>query len=286
MKITNEQGLPKPFVDACRRQRRYDPKTYSVTELLKGTAEIILSRRHDAEMTDDAANRVWAVFGSAAHSILEQGEESAAQIKENRLSADIDGFTVTGQFDLYDADTHTVTDYKTVSVWRVIFKDWDSYRKQLIAYCWLLHKAGFEADKGQIVALIKDHSKSKAKRERDYPKYPVYTISWEFTAEDFEQFEAWLHSKIADIKAAISTPDAELEPCAPEERWAKPTKYAVMKKGRKKALKIYDDRTDADIHALGVGGYVEERKGTDTKCTDYCACCNFCKYWQENHRED
>lgn len=286
MEITNEQGLPQPFVDACRRQRGYRPGTYSVTELLKGTAEIVLSRRHDSEMSDDASNRVWAVFGSAAHGILEQGAETATQIKENRLSADIDGCTVTGQFDLYDSETKTVTDYKTVSVWRVIFKDWDGYRKQLLAYCWLLRKAGFEADRGQIVALIKDHSKSKAKRERDYPKYPVYTISWDFAEEDFEEFEVWLHGKLDDIKSASCLHDDELEPCGAEERWAKPTKYAVMLKGRKRALKLYDDRAEADIHAIEAGGYVEERKGADTKCEDYCPAAPFCRYYKETHGEE
>ena len=284
MRITNKLGLPQPFVDACYSgDRRFDDRTYSVTELLKGTTEILLSRRHDAEIEDDVADRVWAIFGSAVHSILEKGSETDTQIKENRVYETFGGYRITGQFDLYDDATGTVTDYKTASVWKVIYDEWDDYRRQLLAYCWILRQYGFDARNGQIVALLKDHSKTKAKREAGYPPYPVHVKRFTFTDGDFEEFSGWLRAKFADIEEKRHMPDGELPACLPEERWHKPGKYAVMKKGRKSAVKLYDERAKADIHALEIGGYVEHRPGRDGKCEDYCSCCAFCKHWRENH---
>lgn len=279
--LTNKLNLPAPFVDACDRERRFDDKTFSVTELLKGECEILLTRRHADEITQDVSDMVWLIFGTAVHSILERGRETDTQLKENRVYMDFpDGYRVTGRFDLYDDATGTVTDYKTASVWKVIYDEWEDYRKQLLCYCLLLRSMGFNAHRGEIVALLKDHSKSKAKRESGYPPYPVYIRKFEFTDEDFETCAQELVSKIVSIHDLEGVPDGELPPCTPEERWRKPSKYAVMKKGRKKALKLYDDPMDAEIHALEVGGYVEHRPGVDGKCADYCPVKEFCSYYK------
>lgn len=284
MKVTNKLGLPEPFVEAVKSSWRYTDKRYSVTQLLKGTREAILERRHRDEIEQDVSDMVWLIFGTAVHSILEKSQETDTQLKENFITADMpDGYTMSGIFDLYDDATGTVTDYKTASVWKVIYGEWDDYRTQTLAYCWMLRKMGFDAKRGQIVALLKDHSKGKARRESGYPPYPVYTVAWDFTEDDFNGFEAWAVRKFEEIAEAEKLPDDELPICTPEERWFKAGKFAVMKKGRKTAVKLYDDRTDAEIHAIEVGGYVEERKGRDGKCPEYCSACQFCSYWKENY---
>ena len=58
MKVTNVMGLPKPFVEAATSDHEYTEGRYSVTELLGGTCEAILKRRHSDELTDDVADRV------------------------------------------------------------------------------------------------------------------------------------------------------------------------------------------------------------------------------------
>lgn len=280
MKITNKLNLPAPFVDACS-VREPVPGTYTATELLKGVREIILNRRHSGEIERDASEMVWAVFGSAVHSVLEAHAERPEEIKETRLAVDCGGATVSGQFDLYDAATGTVTDYKTASVWRVIYDDWGEYREQLMTYCWLLEQSGFPASRGRIIALLKDHSKTKAERERGYPPYPVYVKEFAFTDEDLRAVGERIADKVAEIKRAEALPDDDLPLCSDGERWHRPGKFAVMKQGRKKALKLYGERTDAEIHALEVGGYVEERPGKDGKCDGgYCQCREFCSYWR------
>lgn len=279
--ITNKLNLPAPLVQAASDTRELKPKSYSVTEILKGTREIILSRRHRDEIVEDASDRIWLIFGTAVHKILEQASETDTQIKEGRIEADMgDGYELTGIFDLYDDETGTVTDYKTASVWKVIYNEWDDYRKQLLAYCWILHRMGFKANRGRIVALLKDHSKTKANREAGYPPYPVYTVDFQFTEDELEGFGEWARRKFEEIRAAESVPDGELPQCTADERWYKPGKFAVMKEGRKKAVKLYDDRAEADIHALEIGGRVDCRPGRDGKCDGYCRCREFCEHWR------
>ena len=281
MKLTNRLNLPAPFVDACKQQRRYKQNRYSVTELNKGACEIVLSRRHWSEIEQDVSEMVWAIFGTAVHSILERSQETPDQLKENFIYGEFGSDTVTGIFDLYDDSTGTVSDYKTVSVWKVIYGEWEDYRRQLLCYCLLLRMMGFDARSGEIVALLKDHSKTKARRESGYPRYPVFVKRFEFTKDDFGECSEWIRKKLAAIGSAMTVPDEDLAPCSPEERWAKPDKWAVMKKGRKKALKLYDTKAEAEIHAIEADGFVEYRKGEDGKCAEYCAVHDWCPYYKK-----
>ena len=137
MGITNKLGLPQPFVEAVSKEYQYKEKQYSVTSLLKGTCQTILERRHSSEIEQDVSDMVWLIFGTAVHSILEKAQESETQLKENWLCIDVGEFKLSGIFDLYDEKTKTVTDYKTASVWKVIYNDWEDYRKQTLIYAWM-----------------------------------------------------------------------------------------------------------------------------------------------------
>ena len=299
MNITNTLNLPQPFVDAASSDHRYADKRYSVTAVLKGTREAILQRRHDAEITSDVADMVWAIFGTAVHSILESGEESNTQIKENKLVMDLpNGYQLSGIFDLYDDATGTVTDYKTASVWKVKFGCWDDWkpkdgefddwRKQTLLYCWMLRQIGFDAKRGEIVALLKDHSKTKAKIH-EHPPLPVWQIGWDFAEEDFVWAEEFIAGKFAEIERCESLSDGELPLCTQQERWGDNDKWAVKKKNVKRAARVFDDRNAAFAlrdelqESTGKEHFVELRKGTDRKCVDYCSACEFCTYWQENY---
>lgn len=281
--ITNKLNLPQPFVEAARNDHAYTPKRYSVTSVLKGTTEAVLQRRHAEEIVTDVADNVWAIFGSAVHSILERSTETPSQIKEGYLTYDHpSGYTLSGVFDLYDAETETVTDYKTASVWKAVKNDWDYYRRQLLLYCLILRHNGFKASHGQIVALLKDHSKSKARHDRTYPQHPVVVVSFDFAEEDFERAEHFLDVKFTEIEIAERMDDECLLPCSLRERWATPRKFAVMKKGRKSAVRLYDTQKEAEERAEkeGAGFYVELREREDRKCQDYCSVSKWCTYWQ------
>lgn len=294
MKITNELNLPQPFVQAAERDYKYTPKRYSATTILKGIREAILERRHFDEIEKDVSDEVWAIFGSAVHSILEKSQETSTQIKENKLVIDMpNGYQLSGIFDLYDDATGTVTDYKTCSSWKFAHKEFDDWKQQLLIYCWMLRQIGFDAKRGEIVAMLKDHSKGKARTSTGYPKHPVKKLSWEFSDYDIESIELWLNRRFLEIEKAEQLDDDNLPICTKEERWHKDEKWAVMKKGRKKAVRLYDNPNDAckrveeeNSKAKGAPYSIEHRPGTDQKCLDYCSACEFCSYYQNHVKED
>lgn len=287
MHLSNELNLPSPFVDAAKSNHRYKPNRYSVTEVLGGTCEAVLKRRHGHEVTEDVADRVWAIFGTAVHKVLEEAKHGPSQKAEKWLCVDIGEYELSGILDLYDADTKTVTDWKTTSVWSVMFKDYESWRTQTLVYCWMLRQNGEDARKGEIVALMRDHSMRKAQFEPDYPKHPVVKFEWEFSDEDFEGVAEKVGHWFAQVSRQEKRPDEELKPCSEPERWHKPDKWAVMRRGKKKAVKLFEDKESAVEHMdwlanqpsnKGKGLYVEHREGEDTRCESYCAVSAFCPH--------
>ena len=286
MKITNNNNLPQPMVEAVTREYTYKPKQYSVTTLLKGTCQAILERRYGHLIEQDVSDMIWLIFGTAVHSILENAQETDTQLKENYLLIDVNGYKLSGIFDLYDEATKTVTDYKTATVWKVIYNDWEDYRKQLLIYAYMLRKIGFECDKGEIVAVLKDHSKAKAKVDKSYPPYPVHKVQFKFTKKEFEEIEKFIFEKFVNISIAEQTKTEKLEPCTSEERWETPTKYAVMKQGRKTALRVVDSEEEAKKYMEWKGvtekdHYIEVRKGECKRCNDYCSVNQFCPFYRK-----
>jgi hypothetical protein len=286
--LTNEFGLPQPFVDAATSHHEYKPNRYSVTELLGGTCEAVLKRRHQGEGEEDVADRVWAIFGTAVHKVLQEAEASQDQIQENWLCVEIDGlcpkYELSGIFDLYDDSTGTVTDYKTCSVWKLQVGDFEDWRRQTLMYCWLLRRAGFDASNGEVVAIMRDHNMRKAKTERDYPKHPVMRVEWHFTDDDIRSIEEHIYGWFHAVHEQGYRADEELWPCSPDQRWHKPDKWAVMQTGKKRAIRLFEDEEQAGeymdqlIEKNGARYHMEFRQGEDTRCQSYCSVAQFCPY--------
>ena len=287
MIITNKLGLPQSFVEMAKSDFTTDPKTYRVTSLLKGIRETILEKRHANEIEQDVSDMIWLLFGTATHGILERQQEQGHEIKESRVSIDIGGYKLSGQFDLYDSDAKKITDYKTCSVWKVIFGDYKDWKRQLLIYAYMLKRIGFEVNSGEIVAIMKDHSKREAKYKAEYPKLPVQVIKFEFTEDDFEEIHIWLNDRFQDIAVFEQLSDDELPLCTLEERYNSGDKYAVMKKGRKAAMRVLDNKEEAERWMNSNGGdAIETRPGEDKKCIDYCSACEFCSYYKNNVKKE
>jgi hypothetical protein len=175
-----------------------------------------------------------------------------------------------------------ICDYKTASIWKVKFNDFDDWYNQGMIYAWLLAKNGFTVKKCRFIALLKDHSKSESIRDYQYPKNPVYVYEFDVTFLNLLKIEKFIKDKVREYVRCSALEDKDIPPCTPDERWDKATKYAVKKEGRKTAVRLLDDATDAETMAaeLGKGHYVEKRLGESTKCLGYCLCCEHCNYYQ------
>jgi hypothetical protein len=280
MKVTNVMGLPQAFVDAVSVERHNEKGCYSATTILHGACETILQERHYDEIEVDASDSIWAVFGSAVHSIFEN--QNTGTIKEAFYSVPVSHSKVTGRVDSYDPQTQTLHDFKTCAVWKIIYQDFDDWYKQGMIYAWLMKQSGLNVKRCQFIALIKDHSKSKAKTDASYPQSPVYVYQFDITETALAEIETFIKTRIADLEANENTPDNELKGCTPEERWSKGDSWAIMRTGRKTALKVCKSEEEANALLKELGGdSIEFRKGEDVRCESYCNVCKWCPYYKK-----
>ena len=298
MIITNKLNLPQPFVDAVQSDYKPTPHQYSATTILNPTRQIILQRRYNEKITQDVADMIWMLFGTALHSVLENSKEEETQFKEEYLKQDLGildeslkGFYLSGKADLLDVLRKRMTDYKTTSVFKIQKKDYEDWRKQLLIYSWLFIKIGFEVDNAEIVALLKDWSSTKAKVDKSYPQLQVQKVPFKFNKKDFDEIEQFIINKFKELKQYEEVKDEDLPMCSMEERWNDGNKYAVKKKNNKRADRVYDTREEAVNHINNIkeelrkNFVIEERLGEDKRCLEYCSCCKFCPYYKEKYEE-
>lgn len=288
MKITNSMGLPQALVNAVSVERHNKPGEISATTLLKGCKEFLLNDRHWDEMTDDAANRIWSVFGTAVHALFEKQKDNT--FHEEQLKVPMGKWTVTGTIDSYDLEQGIVVDWKTTSVWKAVYKDFDDYKRQGLIYAWLLQKNGLSCKKARFILMLKDHSATKALTDSSYPQTPVFVYEFDVTPEMIEETEEFIKVKLEALSDFMNMSDDDIPPCSPQERWTEATTWAVMKPGRKTAVRVFEDSAVANAFLETQPPkdkcYVEERKGADKKCEHYCLAAPFCNHYKMTHKEE
>ena len=200
MKVTNYLHLPEAFVKAVSVERHNKAGCYSATTLNKGTKEIILQERHWEEFTTDASDNVWAVWGAAVHELFEKIQDD--NFHEEKFDIQVSKSHVTGIVDSYDMKNGIINDWKTASVYKVMKGDFSDWYKQGMTYAWLLRQSGLDVRRCRFIALLKDHSKSKAAIDRSYPQSPIFVYDFDVTAEKLELEGKRIFAKVAEIEKA------------------------------------------------------------------------------------
>lgn len=285
MKLTNNHNLPQTFVNILKRDKYSKGKSdISVTELISAPRIVQLRKKHWDELEEDVSDRIWAIFGTAIHAVLEHGKEDNHVI-EQRLHAELDGWHISGAIDLQrlEDDGIIVADYKTTGVWAVMNdkKDWE---RQLNIYAWLVEKVRKVPVKGlEIVAIIRDWNRRDAQIREGYPETPVKVLDipmWTFQErENFIKERIKLHSD-ASFASEVGQ---DLPLCTPEDMWEKQSVFAVRKTGNKRAKSICNSLEEAQAMAeeLGKDYEVEVRPGERTRCASFCQVKEQCKQWKE-----
>ena len=238
----------------------------------------------------DASEGINMLFGTAVHNIFE-GKQNEDELAEEYIKVQVnDLYKISGKFDLYNIKNEEITDYKTCSVWKIKFKDYDDWRKQLLIYSWMLIKSGFNVKSAKITALIKDWKKTELKlakiKGESYPETPIVNISFDFFEDDYEEIEKWIVNRFNQIQNAELLNDDDIPICSEEERWYTGDKFAVMKGNNKRAIKVCDTEEEAEEYLkLDSSYHIEYRKGINKKCEDYCNACEFCNYYKEYVKE-
>jgi PD-(D/E)XK nuclease superfamily len=284
MKITNQFNLPKPFENIARNPTYSKGKAHiSATSLLNSPKIITLLKKHDADLTQDVADMLPSIFGSAMHYIVEKGADENNLVEE-RFHAELDGWHVSGAVDLQvvDSDGIHIKDYKTTSVWAVM-NDKPEWEQQLNIYAWLIAVNKKVTIKSlQIVAFLKDWSKKEAERKPDYPQKGIAMV--DIPLWTFEEQEAFIKGRIAKHSAAefAMETNAELPDCTPQEMWEKPPVWAVIKQGNVRAKSLHDSPELAEIakKELGSEYEIQIRQGERTRCKDYCLVNKWCNQYK------
>lgn len=273
MNITNVYNLPEALVRAVTNDPYRSGGDISVTKLIDAPQVRQLQKKYGGAVVEDVSERIWSLLGQAVHTILERaGEEDHVKVEE-RLYAEVNGWQVSGQFDRMDLNGTTLDDYKVTSIWSIKGKiEWE---RQLNCLRWLAHQNGYKVDRLRIVAILKDWKAAEAKVKPDYPKVPVAVI--EVPVWDLSETYDYILGRVAAHQAADA---GEIAPCTDEERWFTGTKWALMKPGGKRAIRIYERKEDAG--QIPDGTVLEERPGIYRRCTDYCAVSEFCDQWKQS----
>lgn len=285
MKLTNKYNLPQTFVNVLNRPTYTKGKAHlSATEIINSPRIVQLKKIHWDNLEEDVADKVWAIFGTAIHAVLELGKDDH-HIIEQRLHANVDGWDISGAIDLQrvENDGIIVADYKTTGAWAVMNEksDWE---QQLNIYAWLVEKVKkVPVKKVEIIAIIRDWSRRDAQVKEGYPEAPIKVIDvplWTFEQrENFIKQRIQLHSNA--LFAAETSED--LPECSPSEMWEKPAYWAVRKIGNKRATAVLDteDKAQAKIEELGKGYEIEFRPGERTRCANFCQVRDFCSQWKD-----
>lgn len=280
MQITNKQGLPETVVNAILRDT-YDKgdSDYSCTELIDPPRITLLKQRHADEIVKDVTDMLWMLFGKLGHVLAEQAGADNAIIEE-RLFAEVNGRKISGASDIgqWVLTDGKITDYKFTSVFTAKSKDripdWEAQQN---IYRWLFGQYGFEVKALEISAFYRDWRPGEALREKDYPpRAEIIPLKVWDLQDTFE----YIYSKVGFLKQSEDMPDDKLPICTPAQMWEKPATWAVMKKGNKKASKVFKDEIDAInwwANQFNAKEYsIEVRPGKRVRCEGYLDVATFC----------
>ena len=285
MNITNNHNLPQSFVNFARNDKYSKGQSdISVTTLIDSPRVRLLREAKSSEMTSDAADMIWPLFGTAVHHILESTSEDEGVILEERLYATVNDWILSGAVDhqKVEGNSISITDYKVTSVWSVIHGkiEWE---QQLNCYAFLSQKnKGMKVKSLQICAILRDWNRREAERRDDYPQAPVILVD----------IPLWPDTKrIEYIKERVEMhQDAQINfdlaqmfpPCSDEERWKRGEAWAVKKKGNKRAQRVFDNEASAGEFMKDKENLeIEHREGEYVRCKgDYCGVANFCSQFK------
>lgn len=286
MKITNRHNAPSAIVNnVMNDEYSRGDSDISVTQLLTSPRIVLLQRVNEDNMETDVVDRIPSMLGTAMHKVLEKGA-NPGEIVEERFFYTILGVKVSGAVDLQipKADgAWEINDYKLTSVYSVMADKWE-WVAQLNMYAYLMRMAtGRRATTLKIVAILKDWSRKQGEFKPDYPQAPLVMVDIEVWSD--EKQEAYIQERVRlhDSNAKSLDSGGPIDDCTDDERWLRGEKFAVMKKGRKSAVKLFENKDDANDwvrEQSDEGLTVEHRPGDPVRCAgNYCGVAKWCKQW-------
>lgn len=299
--ITNKLNLPEVFYNAVKNDG-YNPgdSDITVTQLKDPPRMIALKKKFAGKLSEDCSDRGYALLGQAVHAILERAAEPEAVV-EKRYYSEILGWKLGGQIDHFKGGI--LTDFKVTSSYVVkghLAGEKNDWNCQLNALAYLLRENEIEVKKLQVLALLRDWSKMEVLRDYsgNYPRHQIQVIKIPLWSHSTAR--EWVTERIGYHQKALT----KLPLCTAGDRWKRDDKWAVMKEGRKSALRVLDRQTVAvdwavdNGHAewestdlslpdykLFKGISIVHRPGEAIRCQNYCSVADHCTQFQGEENE-
>lgn len=255
-----------------------DPRRMGVTALCDSPLVRTLGIKYYDKVQEDPADKLWALYGTALDTIVKANNRLG--MVDMKFEYQLDDFLLVGKPDIYYPSSGLLVDLKVTSVWN-LQKPKKEWAFQLNVYRYLMAKLNpnFKVTSLEIHGIGRDWRQNEFLRYGgDYPSKPFVMI--DIPMWDLDETGDIIREHARDHKM---NPERE---CTDEEKWSKPDQYAVMKKGRKSALRVLDTNEEAyawinsNGHTLGAGGItICKRKGENVRCNSYCAYNQFCPYY-------
>ena len=198
---------------------------YSATEIVKPRQCVYLERNFPYYTTPES--NLWSVYGTALHKVIETGLDENNDflfknryIYEKRFDVKVNGATLRGTPDLYDTQTKTLWDWKTVKYYYtgkfLLEHNWDesTYREQLNIYRTFFFP---KAEHLKLKLLVRDHN-YRMKKECPSPSVTI-TVPIMGESEVREFVSRRLEESLED-QETCSPP-----PCSEKETWFKNGRY-------------------------------------------------------------
>lgn len=281
-----------------------DERTISATELLKSTRQIVLSRRVDlAQVTPNLNSLIASRIGVAIHDAIRLSWVNPTRIKalealglpahkyvvnpvgpvpagmidvrtEQRTDKVIDGWTVSGEYDLVIAGQ--LMDTKTTKGFVIQKRLHDAkWKMQGSIYRWLNPEV-ITDDSVVIECVVLDWTAGDAASSPEYPQQQW--VSLRLQLKTIQETESFIRTKLAEITRHLDTPEPDLPECTDEDLWREAPTYAYFAnpEATGRSTKNFDTQHDAYMHLAEKGkGRVDTRPGKVKACA-YCSAASLC----------
>jgi hypothetical protein len=143
----------------------------------------------------------------------------------------------------------------------------------------------------KILVRLKDWKARKARLtgQDDYPPCPVHIV--DLPLWNVGKAQEYVLERIKEQEDNQENPRV----CNKRERWQRDATFALMKKGRKSAIKLYFNKDQAEAalnwcmeegrRKPGESFYLEERQSEPVRCLDWCGVWQWCSFGIEARKK-
>lgn len=286
--------------------RKFNPKEFSATELLKPIRSIVLTRQlasrqnqGSVDVVDLVASRVGhSVHAAAEISWIEHREQAFKNLDlpknlidnlninpnkpnednsndiyiEQRYTRPIGNYQISGKFDFVVSGV--VEDIKTTKTYNWINGSNDKkYAQQGSIYRWIVPQIITE-DYCNIHYMFTDWKQHLMHGAPDYPSSPIKTRKLPLMS--LEATETFILNIVQKVDSLMNVEQTELPQCTPEELWMNPSTWKWFKGGKvtARSTKNFPSYSEAVTHSGGVG-LIVEHKANAKRCL-YCEAMPVC----------